>query len=200
MDTKNGLMYITNHGSVRDVASSGGEVGYSTWEGEENWPSRQTIPGSGRNLGSSISVYPLDAQGDTPPLWVIKGPSTQLNWPAGIAADPEREELYVANDAGDSILVFSADARGDAAPIRTLKGPRSGIKNPTGLFLDKKNDELWVSNFGNHTATVYKPTASGDTPPLRTIRSGPLGEPSLMIGNPGSVAYDTKREEILVPN
>ena len=123
-----------------------------------------------------------------------------MNWPAGIAADPEREELYVANDAGDSILVFSADARGDATPIRTLKGPRSGIKNPTGLFLDKKNDELWVSNFGNHTATVYKPTASGDTPPLRTIRSGPLGEPSLMIGNPGSVAYDTKREEILVPN
>ena len=200
VDTKNGLMYITNHGSVRDVAASGGEVGYSTWEGEENWPSRQTIPGSGRNLGSSISVYPMDAQGDTPPLWVIKGPNTQLNWPAGIAADPEREELYVANDAGDSILVFSADARGDAAPIRTLKGPRSGIKNPTGLFLDKKNDELWVSNFGNHTATVYKPTASGDTPPLRTIRSGPLGEPSLMIGNPGSVAYDTKREEILVPN
>ena len=200
VDTKNRLMYVTNHGSVRDVATTGGEVGYSTWEGGENWPSRQTVPGSGRNLGSSISVYPLDAQGDTPPLRVIKGPKTQLNWPAGIAADPERGELYVANDAGDAILVFAADARGDAAPIRTLQGPRTGIKNPTGLFLDTANNELWVSNFGNHSATVYKLSASGDTPPLRTIRSGPLDEPSLMIGNPGSVAYDTRREEILVPN
>jgi hypothetical protein len=35
---------------------------------------------------------------------------------------------------------------------------------------------------------------------LRTIRSGPVGEPALMIGNPGGLAYDTKREEILVPN
>jgi len=97
--------------------------------------------------------------------------------------------------------VFRAStAQGDVAPIRTIGGPRSGIKNPTGIFLDTQNDELWISNFGNHTATVYRPTASGDVPPLRTIRSGPRNEPALMIGNPGAVAYDTKREEILVPN
>ena len=75
-----------------------------------------------------------------------------------------------------------------------------GIKNPTGLFLDSKNNELWVTNFGNHTVTVYPSGAGGDTPPLRTIRSAPMGEPSLMIGNPGAVEFDTKRKEILVPN
>jgi hypothetical protein len=32
------------------------------------------------------------------------------------------------------------------------------------------------------------------------IRSGPLGNEALMIGNPGAVSYDTRREEILVPN
>ena len=74
------------------------------------------------------------------------------------------------------------------------------MKNPTDVFVDAKNGELWVANFGNHTATVYKRTAEGDTPPLRTIRSAPLGSPSLMIGNPGALAYDTKREELLVPN
>jgi len=37
-------------------------------------------------------------------------------------------------------------------------------------------------------------------PPLRTIRSAPLGKQALAIGNPGAVAYDTKRDEILVPN
>jgi DNA-binding beta-propeller fold protein YncE len=117
-----------------------------------------------------------------------------------MAVDSDRGELFVANDAADEILVFSTDASGDVAPIRVLKGPRTGVKNPTGLVLDKKNNELWVTNFGNHTATVFRLTAAGDTPPLRTIRGAPLSAPSLMIGNPGSVAYDSKREQILVPN
>lgn len=53
---------------------------------------------------------------------------------------------------------------------------------------------------GNHTATVYRRTASGNVAPLRTIRSAPLGKLALAIGNPGAVGYDSKREEILVPN
>jgi hypothetical protein len=89
---------------------------------------------------------------------------------------------------------------GDVAPARVLKGPKTNIQNPTGVYLDLKNDELWVANFGNHSATVYRRGASGDTPPLRTIRSGPAAEPALGIGNPHPVAYDSKREEILVPN
>ena len=100
----------------------------------------------------------------------------------------------------DSILVFDSSADGDVAPFRVLEGAHTGIKNPTGLFLDTKNNELWVTNFGNHTVTVYPSGAEGDTPPLRTIRSAPMGEPSLMIGNPGAVEFDTKRKEILVPN
>jgi hypothetical protein len=32
------------------------------------------------------------------------------------------------------------------------------------------------------------------------IRNGPLDAPALMIGNPGAIGYDTKRDEILVPN
>ena len=86
------------------------------------------------------------------------------------------------------------------APIRALKGPKTLLKYPTGVFLDLKNDEIWVANFGNHAATVYKRGASGDTPPLRIIRSGPLEEPALGIGNPHPVTYDTKRDQILVPN
>ena len=123
-----------------------------------------------------------------------------MNWPAHIYLDQEREELYVANDMENSIIVFDSMAGGDVAPKRVLQGPNTMIKNPTGVFVDLKNDELWVANFGNHAATVYKRDASGDTAPLRVIRSGPLGEQALGIGNPHPVAYDTKREEILVPN
>ena len=35
---------------------------------------------------------------------------------------------------------------------------------------------------------------------LRTIRGGPPDHTALMIGNPGAVGYDKKRQEILVPN
>jgi hypothetical protein len=57
-----------------------------------------------------------------------------------------------------------------------------------------------VANYGNHTMTVFSPTADGNAAPKRVIRSGPSGSRSLMIGNPGALAYDPKREQILAPN
>ena len=44
------------------------------------------------------------------------------------------------------------------------------------------------------------PVAAGDTAPLRVVRAGPLDKEALNIGNPGALAFDSKREEILVPN
>ena len=123
-----------------------------------------------------------------------------FDWPTGLAVDEERGELYVANDIGNAILVFNVTDNGDVAPKRMIKGPKSTLKNPTGVWVDAKNNELWVANFMNHSATAYALGVSGDVPPLRTIRSGPVNEPSLGIGNPHPVAYDTKREQILVPN
>lgn len=206
IDAKNHLIFVTNHGSVHqnkpgDRPNSGsGGGGLPGSEGKPNWPSNNSVAGSGRNLPPSITVYPLDARGDTAPVRVIQGPLTQMDWPTGIVFDSQRNELYVANDMGNSVLVFSAAAVGNSAPVRVLKGPKTLIKYPTGVFLDAKNEELWVTNFGNHTATVYNPTAEGDTAPLRTIRSSPLGTEALDIGNPGALAYDSKREEILTPN
>jgi hypothetical protein len=68
------------------------------------------------------------------------------------------------------------------------------------VFVDAKNKELWVSNIGNSSATVYPLTANGDVPPLRTIRSAPLGKVSLKFGKTQALVYDSKREQILVPN
>ena len=138
--------------------------------------------------------------GDVPPLRTIQGPNTLLDWPTGLAVDEQRGEVYVANDMANSILVFNVTDSGDVAPKRMIKGPKSTLKNPTGVWVDAKNNELWVANFMNHSATAYALGVSGDVPPLRTIRSGPANEPSLGIGNPHPVAYDTKREQILVPN
>jgi len=203
VDTRNQLLFVSNYGSVsaRSAELSDGE-GRRGEKRPENWPLERNVavPGSGEFRPPSITVYPLKASGNTPPLRVIQGPQTRMNWPAHIFMDEKRGELYVANDMEHSILVFDASASGNAAPKRVLEGPRTMIKNPTGVFVDFENDELWVANFGNHAATVYPRGASGDTPPLRVIRSGPIGEPALGIGNPHPIAYDSKREEILVPN
>jgi hypothetical protein len=193
LDTKNDLIFITNYGSTATKQKGpGAEI--------PNWPLADVVPGSGRFLPPSITVYRRDASGDAAPLRVIQGPKTRLNWATGITVDPDRNEVLVANDMGNDVLIFDIAAQGDIAPKRVLAGPKTLLKNPTGLFLDLKNDELWVTNFGNHSATVYKRGAQGDTAPLRVIRSGPVDAVAPMMGNPHPVAYDTKRDQILVPN
>lgn len=175
---KNQWMFVSNHGHT----------------------SNPQKPGGGKFDPPSITVYPLKASGDTPPVRTIEGPKTRLNWPAHMYMDEAQQELYVANDVDDSILVFRATDNGDVAPLRIIRGPKTGLKNPTGVYVDPVNQEVVAANMGNHTATVYPRTANGDVAPLRTIRSGPPGKLSLAIGNPGAAAYDSKREEILVPN
>ncbi len=204
LDPKNDLIYVSNWGTVNvHVApDSGRPRDEGRGLGRANFPigRNNAVLGSGKAYPPSISVYPRAASGDTPPLRVIQGPKTQLNWPTALAIDPERGEIFAVNDPADSVTVYKADASGDVAPIRIIKGPKTGLKNPTGMFADLKNNELWVANYGNHSATVYKLDASGDTPPLRVIRSGPANKASPMMGNPHAVAYDSKRDELLVAN
>jgi DNA-binding beta-propeller fold protein YncE len=202
LDSKNGWVFISNHGAVSSRSPRPDARPSRRAAQKQNWPLEraQAVPGSGRSLPPSIIVHSMKAQGNVPPLRVIQGPKTQFNWPTGLAIDEQRGELYVANDIGNSILVFNVTDSGDVAPKRVIQGPKTNLRNPTGVWVDLKNNEVWAANFMNHSATVYPLTASGDVAPLRVIRSGPLDQPSLGIGNPHPVAYDSKREEILVPN
>lgn len=206
LDVNRGLLYVTNHGSVHETGEDAGDMLTPERRAEllqrVNWPLTRdfALPGSGQTLPPSITVYEKTASGDPAPVRVIEGPRTRLNWPTGIAIDPDTGDIYVANDTTHSILVFDADASGDVAPSRVITGSNTGLQNPTGIVLDKEHGELWIANFGNHTATAFRLTAEGNVAPLRTIRAAPEGTPSLMIGNPGAVAYDTRRDEILAPN
>ena len=196
VDPKNGWMFVANHGSVHQVREDAENPA------RENWPLNRSraVPGSGMTLPPSITVHSRTASGDAAPLRVIQGSNTQLNWPGQIYLDREHGELFVANDGDDSVLVFRATDSGNVAPLRVIKGPATGLRYPTGIYVDNQNDELVVSNMGNHSATVYRRTADGNAAPLRTIRSAPLGKVAMAIGNPGGVAYDSKRDELLVPN
>jgi len=205
-DAKDDVLFVANYGYSHDVAFTDkpktGVNQADNREGKKNWPLGRefAVPGSGTINPPSITVYARTAKGDAAPLRKIQGPATGLNWPTGLAFDDQARELFVANDASHEILVFDAAAKGNVRPKRVLKGAKTKLANPTSVFADIKNRELWVANFGGHSATVYDLSATGDVTPKRIIRNAPEGTPSLMIGNPGAVGYDPKREEILVPN
>lgn len=148
----------------------------------------------------SLTTYAATGKDDEKPRRKIQGPATKLDWPMGIAVDGVHNEIAVANNGDNSILIFRRTATGDVAPVRVIRGARTGINRPMGLAIDTKNDELWVANFGDHTALAFSRSDDGDRAPKRIIRGAPAGTPSAGFGNPMAVAYDSKREEILVPN
>jgi hypothetical protein len=178
IDPKRKLLFVNNWGNISDPA----------------------IAGSGRFESPSITVYALNAGGDTPPLRIIQGPKTGLNWPATMSVDPDSGDLYVANDMAHALIVFHGTDQGDVAPYRQIKGPKTHLSYPLGVFVDAKNKELWAANLGNSSATVYPLNASGDVAPLRIIRSAEESRVTTRFGKTRVIAYDTKREEILVPN
>ncbi|HWP86069.1 MAG TPA: hypothetical protein VNN17_12820, partial [Terriglobia bacterium] len=133
VDSTRDLLFVSNFGSVashvkpeRPAGGGGAEGG--GFEGfasdKPNWPllREAAVPGTGRYLPPSITVYPRDASGDTAPIRVIQGPKTQLNWPTALSVDTKRGELYVANDTGNSVLVFNVTDEGDVAPKRVIGG------------------------------------------------------------------------------
>jgi DNA-binding beta-propeller fold protein YncE len=180
IDEKNQLLYVNQWGQSVDFKN----------------------PGTGHFNDPGINVYPLGVSGDVPPLRVIEGDRTQLDWPGNMSLDRDTGDLYVANDMGHSVLVFTGMTyvRGNVPPARVIKGDRTGLINPTGVAVDTKNQELWVSNLGNASVVAFPLKAAGNVPPLRVIRSAPRDHRSLTFGRTAAVAYDSNRQEILVPN
>jgi len=198
-DETHNEVVVGNHGNFRP-----GELitSYTAYDARE---SRQERTGDafdesarGRFVPSSITIYDGDASGDVAPLRTIQGPTSQVDWPMGVAVDEVNNEIVVANNGDNSILVFPRTANGDVQPKRAIRGALTGIKGPMGVAVAK--DEIWVANFGDHTALVFPRLAGGNVAPRRILRNAPAGKETSGFGNPYAVAYDTKRREVLVPN
>jgi DNA-binding beta-propeller fold protein YncE len=198
-DETHNEVFVANHGNFRP-----GELitSYTAYDARE---SRQERTGNafsetarGRFVASSLTVYDGDAKGDVAPLRTITGPVSQIDWPMGVAVDEVNNEIVVANNGDNSVLVFARTANGNVQPKRVIRGAATGIKGPMGVAIAK--DEIWVANFGDHTALVFPRLAAGNVAPRRILRNAPAGRETSGFGNPYSVAYDTKRQEILVPN
>jgi len=195
-DTNNELV-VSNHGNQGGRAPAPGDAPARQRGSRVAEP--QPIEG-GKFDEPSITVYPADARGDVAPTRQIQGDKTGLNWPMAIDVDRGHNEIAVANDGDSSIRIFRRTDAGNVAPVRVIKGPRTLINGPMGVAYDLKNDEIWVANYGDHTALVFPIAAAGNVAPKRVLRNAPAGSPTVGFGNPGAVAYDSKRDEILVPN
>jgi len=84
--------------------------------------------------GRRINVFRGDADGDATPVRVIEGPKTGLGHIVGLAVDPERNLLAVANT--HEILIFDRTDNGNLPPRARIAGPKTGI-----------TDEPWQMEF-----------------------------------------------------
>jgi DNA-binding beta-propeller fold protein YncE len=199
IDGTHNEVFVANHGNYRPAELI---TSYTAYDARE---SRQERTGGafsetarGSFVASSVTVYDGDAKGDVAPLRTISGPLSQIDWPMGVAVDEANNELFVANNGDNSILVFARTAGGNVQPKRVIRGALTGIKGPMGVAV--ANDEIFVANFGDHTGLVFPRLAAGNAAPKRIIRNAPAGKETSGFGNPYAVAYDSKRQEILVPN
>lgn len=190
-DDRHNEIAVANHGNFRGLIK---DVGAGCV------PTGAADPEGGAVLPSSITFYSGDAKGDIRPIRTLEGDQTQLDFPMGLSVDEEHDEYAVANNGANAVLVFDRTASGDTAPLRVLAGRKTLINRPMGVAVDARNNELWVSNFGDHTALVFDRLATGNEPPKRIVRTAPAGTPTPGFGNPQTVAYDSTRDQILVPN
>src|SRR5262245_22999582 len=199
-DETHNEVVVANHGNFRPGELITSYTAYDARESRQERAGAEALDENARGkfLPSSVTIFDGDASGDVAPKRVIHGPLSQIDWPMGVAVDEVNDEIVVANNGDNSILVFPLTASGDVAPKRAIRGPLTGVNGPMGVAIAK--GEIYVANFGDHTALVFPRLAGGNVRPRRIIRNAPSGKETSGFGNPYSVAYDTKRREILVPN
>ena len=190
LDPDNREVYAANHGNWTEMRTYSAD-GPPLLVGEY-------VPG--RFEKPSVRVYDGAADGNIAPTRTIQGPKTRLAWPMGLTVDSAAGELAVANYGTNEILIYARNATGDVAPVRILGGDRTGIVGPIAVQIDRKNNEIWVANYGDHTAVVFDRAAAGNVAPKRIIRNAPAGTPTTGFTNASAAAYDSKRDQLLVPN
>lgn len=156
---------------------------------------------------NSVVVYRKMARGDEKPLREIRGPSTGLEDPHGIAVDPARNLLFVVNygnakaagRAGPgsfqfpSITVYPLDAKGDVEPLRVIEGDKTQLNWPAGMALDARAGLLYVANDGGHSVLAFRVGDEGNVAPQLVIKG-----PKTNVRNPTGVAVDPEARELWV--
>lgn len=114
------------------------------------------------NFSSRCAISPCD------PSRVVAGAQTGLSRATGLAYDPARDTIYVANTSANNLLIFALD--GNLTPLRMNTGSyqTTGLRQPNGFYYDEQRDRLYIANFsplgGSPSILVYEDVSSKPFP------------------------------------
>jgi ABC-type amino acid transport substrate-binding protein len=112
-----------------------------------------------------------------------------LNQPSGVAADPARGVVYVADSGNDQVRILGNDGSS-----RTITGKEFGLplKHPTGLAVDRVG-RLYIADTGNHRVlefnAYYLSVVAGTGQP--GFSGDDSAAASAQLDSPEAVAVDT---------
>ena len=148
------------------TAAPQGQIRCPTWPNcpiRVEGPSYVYVADSG---GNSVTVYPINANGDVSPVAIIAGSKTGLSAPTPVSLDGSGR-IYVGNYS-DSILVFAAGASGNVSPVAIIAGSNTELYNPAGIAVDPSGN-IYVANAFGGSITVYASGANGNVSPVAMI-------------------------------
>lgn len=168
---------------------------YSTFNGIAVDPTNHLVVTSDPNR-KSLLLYdpasPVEPSAESAPARQILGPNTYLGMVAGVLVDPQRREIFTANnDIEDTVVVMPYAAQANAKPARVLSVPHQAW----GLALGPASDELAVSVEIFNAVVFYRREAKGVEAPLRVIRG-----PKTLLADPHGIYWDQRHKEIGVAN
>jgi DNA-binding beta-propeller fold protein YncE len=125
---------------------------------------------------------------ETIPMRHIIGPETYIGMAAAVIVDPQRKEIYTANnDIEDTVVVMPYAADGNAKPSRVLSVPHQAW----GLALGRSSDELAVTAEIFNAVVFYRREAKDVEAPVRVIRG-----PRTRLADPHGIYWDDVHGEI----
>jgi YVTN family beta-propeller protein len=105
--------------------------------------------------------------------------------PRGVAVDPNRSRVYVANYGSDSVSVIDSNTQ-------TLLQTISGLTGANGLAFDTANNLIWVTNYELNQLTPIQ--ANEDATDFAVL-------PAIDVGDgPWGVTYDPANNYVYVAN
>jgi DNA-binding beta-propeller fold protein YncE len=183
----NGLVYVTDTASRR-VFVFDAERRAVTFIGDKQ-PAKLAKP-TGIAVDSSGTIFVADATlnrvfgySPTGTLVIAIGRDGDLESPAGMAIDADRQLLYVADSKKHQVFCYST---ADGAAVRTIgrRGGEPGEFNfPTNVFVDKEG-RLYVTDTLNFRVQSFDP----DGNPLTVF--GTLGDTPGSFNRPKGIGVD----------
>ena len=92
-----------------------------------------------------LPVFSREARGNAKPERMLMTP--HRTW--GIAADEQRQEIYLTVQDPPLVIVYRKQAANNEAPLRILEGDNTELADPHGIALDMRRNLMIISNHGH---------------------------------------------------